>query len=249
MSDSDPNASSQASGEDDPRIPTRPLFGFILVLMPIVGVFLVTIAYVVMWSLGLAGRSAQGEEVTWRFSGCEAALPLLEARLDDVGLSATWTSTSGGYTVTTQLTGDETVDEGLPAMLTTPADLEIRAGDQVLATSADVTDASVRMDIFMVPFVLLKVDEDAAERIKVHVRQDPEGKMAFHVDGRKIGWQSNANPVAIGELEVNLELEGDEKDRMQAVASWSVTLDHGPLPCSVTFRGETVPVGRARDPS
>lgn len=240
MSDSDPTPPSPVSGDDDPRIPTRPLLGLGLVMLPVVGVILVAIAYVVTWGFGLAGRQAAGETVTWRFSGCEAAQVVLEARLADVGLDAEWEAIAGGYTVTTQLTGDATVDESLPATLTTPAVLEVRAGSEVLATTADVIDASVRMDVFMVPYVLLSVDEDAAERVKQYVRSDPEGRMTFHVDGQPIGWQSSSNPVSIGELEINLVLEGDERARMQAVASWSVILDHAPLPCDVTFRGETV---------
>jgi len=248
MSDSDPSPPPGVSGDDDPRIPTRPLWGILLVLIPIVGVIAVAIAYAVTWGFGMAGRAARGETVTWRFSGCEAARPLLEDRLADVGLDGTWASAANGYTVTTRLTGDESVDQSLPATLTTPAALEVRGGDEVLATSEDVTDASVRMDLFMVPSVLLSLDPPAAERVKEHVRAVPDGKMTFHVDGERIGWQSNTNPVAVGELEINLDLEGDEQARMRAVASWSVILDHGPLPCPVAFRGETVPGARAPAP-
>ncbi len=245
MSDSD--SSPPDGGESpDPRHPTRPLLGMALVLMPVLGVIVVTLAYVVTFGFGVAGRQARGSEITWRFSGCPEARPLLEARLADVGLQADWSDERGGFLVTTQLTGDPAVDAGLPATLTTPGDLEIRAGRTVLGTTDDVTDASVRMDLFMVPYVLLSLDDDAAQRVKENVRADPQGKMTFHVDGEKIGWQSNTNPVSVGKLEVNLEMDGDERARMHAVASWSVVLDHAPLPCRVTFEGEVAPAGGSR---
>lgn len=234
----DPDDGSIPPG-DDPRIPTRPLWGFALVLAPVVGVFLVGLAYVVIGSLGLAGRSAQGAAVTWRFDGCHDARPFLEARLADVGLPAEWSDAPGGYAVKTQLTGDEAVDRALPETLVRRSKLEVYGGDAVLLDSADVTEASVRMDVFMVPYVLLSLDEGAAQRVKQHVRADPEGRLSFVVDGRTIGWQSNRNPVEVGSLEINLELDGDEQARMQAAAEWSVVLDHGPLPCTVNFRGET----------
>ncbi|MEN0066780.1 MAG: hypothetical protein AAGA48_31905 [Myxococcota bacterium] len=239
MSTSDPSSSPGWLDPDDPRLPSRPLWGIALALLPVIGVFLVVVAYAVIVGLGTSARSLEGAEVTWRFEGCEAAQPLLEARLDEVGLPATWTAVDGGYTVKTQLTGNPVVDDTLPGTLTTPAALEVRAGDEVLATSADVVDAGPRADIFMVPYVLLRLDDDAGERIKNHVRSDPKGRMTFHVDGKSIGWQSNTNPVSVGELEINLTLEGDEEARMHAVAAWSVTLDHGPLPCPVTFAGPT----------
>lgn len=225
----------------DPRIPTRPLWGFVLVLLPIIGIVLVVSAYVVIVGMGITGRSAQGDEVTWHFTGCEAAQPMIEARLDDIGLPSTWTTGPGTYTVTTRLTGDGTVDRSLPVTLTTPGALEVRGGSLVLASSEDVTYAGVRMDVFMVPSVLLRLDADGADRVKQYVRSEPEGRMEYYVDGQYIGWQSNTNPVSVGEVEINLEMDGDERARMQAVASWSVILDHAPLPCAVSVRGDAPP--------
>ncbi|MEM6931601.1 MAG: hypothetical protein AAF602_32015, partial [Myxococcota bacterium] len=188
MSDSVPPPPPGPENDEDPRIPSRPLWGFALVLAPVFGVIVVTIAYVVTFGFGMAGRGAAGSEVTWRFSGCEEAQPLLEARLDDIGLPATWTAEPGGFVVTTQLTGDAEVDESLPDTLTTPGDLQIRGTREVLATTEDVTEASVRLDLFMVPSVLLALDDAAAQRVKDNVRAEPEGRMTFHVDGRLIGW-------------------------------------------------------------
>lgn len=218
---------------DDPRLPSRPLWGIAILALPIVGILALFIAYAVMWSLGLAGRSASGEVVEVRFKGCPEARPLLEARLTDMGLQGTWSNTPDGYMATFVPTGDPDVDGSLPATLSAPAALEVRGGDEVLATNRDLADASVRMDLFMVSYVLLELEPDAAERVKAFIRAEPHGKIRFHVDGVDIGWQSNTNPVAVGDLEINPDIN-DELERMRAVAAWSVTLDHAPLPCPVT---------------
>ena len=217
---------------DDPRIPSRPLWGLAILTLPILGIFVMFIAYGVMWGLGLSGRQAAGEPVTLTFEGCPEARPLLEARLADMGLSGEWTSTASQIQVTAALTGDPEVDANIPDTLASPGALEIRADGEVVATNANVTEASVRMDLFMVPYVLLHLDPPAADRVRDFVRADPEGKVRFWVDGQEIGWQSNSNPVAKGDLEINPAIP-DELERMHAVAAWSVTLDHGPLPCTV----------------
>ncbi|MBX2797264.1 MAG: hypothetical protein KTR31_06350 [Myxococcales bacterium] len=221
---------------DDPRIPARPLWGLVILSLPVFGVIAVFIAYGIMWSLGLSGRAASGEPVELAFEGCAEARALLEARLQDMGLSeGEWSDTVGGFAVRTPLMGDPDVDGTVPDTLAMPGALEIRGGDEVLATNVDLSDATVRLDIFMVPYVLLRLHEDAAKRVRDHMRSDPRGQLRFWVDGVDVGWQSNSNPVALGELELspNASEDVDEQDRMQQVAAWSVVLDHAPLPCDV----------------
>ena len=106
-----------------------------------------------------------------------------------------------------------------------------------MASEADVSDASVRMDLFMVPYLLLRLEDAAAQRIKAHVRAHPQGKLRFEIDGQDVGWQSNQNPVAVGELEMSPDLPSltEEAARMHAVAAWSITVDH-PLPCPVQLQ-------------
>lgn len=221
---------------DDPRLQGRPLWGLAILSLPIFGVIAVSLAYVVMWSLGLSGRSASGAQAEIVFEGCADARAPIEARIADMGLSPTsWREVPGGFAVQTQLTGDPEVDARLPETLTLPGALQIRAGDQILATHEDLTDASVRLDLFMVSYVLLRLRDEAAQRIKRHVRAEPMGKLWLWVDGQRVAWQANQNPVAVGELELSPEIS-DEQERMYAVAAWAVVLDHGPLPCPVVAR-------------
>lgn len=228
---------------DDPRLQGRPLWGLVILSLPIFGVIAVFIAYVVMWSMGLSGRAARGAPAEIVFEGCAEARAPIEARVADMGLSPTdWRDVPGGFALETRLTGDPAVDQALPTTLTTPGALEVRGGAQILATNDDLTDASVRLDLFMVSYVLLRLDDEAAQRVKQHVRAEPGGKLWFWVDGHRVGWQSNQNPVAVGELELSPEIS-DEQERMRAVAAWSVVLDHGPLPCPVTARLAPDPAG------
>lgn len=220
---------------DDPRLPKRGLVGLLILSLPILGVLVMFVAYGIMWSLGTAGRGPEGESVVLGFRGCHEAQPLLEARLEDMGIPGSWTKTPDGFEVRATLTGESEVDEAIPQVLSTPARLEIRGGDQVLATNADLKEATVRMDLFMVPYVLLRLRDDAAERVRARAKEDPGGKLWFFVDGEEIGWQSNQNPVGRGDLEINVH-QSDEEQRMREVAAWSVTLDHAPLPCAVVPR-------------
>lgn len=218
---------------DDPRLQGRPLIGLLILALPILGVFVVMIAYVVMWGLGTSGRSASGEVAQLRFEACAEARAPIEARLADMGLTiASGSDTDTGFTLSVRLTGDAAVDAALPAVLSSPGALEVRGDRTILATNDDLTDASVRLDLFMVSYVLLRLEESAAQRIKRHVRADPSGRLELWIDGESAGWQSNQNPVAIGELEFSPEIS-DEQARMRAVAAWAVVLDHGPLPCPV----------------
>ncbi len=222
---------------DDPRLKQRPIWGLLILILPIVGVLVVFALYAGMWAIGISGRAASGPRATLTFDGCPQARPLLEARLADMGLDdAAWTDTPGGFAVEVSLTGDPDVDARIPRTLAMPGALEIRGGDEALATNIDVVEASVRLDLLMVPSVLVKVGPEAAARVKEHVRANPGGQLRFLVDGVDVGGQSNLEPVAVGDLELapdGYDVSLD-RERMHAVAAWSVVLDHGPLPCAVS---------------
>lgn len=222
---------------DDPRLKQRPIWGLVILTLPIVGIVLVFLLYGAMWALGMSGRAARGPRAELAFDACAEARPLLEARVADMGLADTrWRDTPGGFAVELTLTGDPEVDARLPDTLAMPGALEVLGEGEVLATSADITDAGVRLDLLMVPSVLLKLRDEAAQRVKDHVRAHPGGELRFRVDGVDVGGQSNLEPVAVGDLELAPDGFDTSKDRelMHTVAAWSVVLDHAPLPCEVT---------------
>lgn len=216
----------------DPRLPTRPLWAFVLLALPVVGVVFVAIAYTGMWSLGVRGRDPEGQTVELAFTGCPEARPAVEARILDMGLPVLASAASDGtWTVRTTLPADPRAAGQIPATLAAPGRLVVRAEQQVVATSEDVLDASVRLDLMMSPRTLLKLGPAAADRVETYVRSTPIGALVFEVDGQRVGSHANANPVAKGELEIDPPLGG--RERWDATAAWSVILDH-PLPCAPT---------------
>lgn len=222
---------------EDPRLKQRPIWGLLILALPVVGVAVTFVLYAGMLWLGLSGRGASGDPIVLAFDACPEARPLLAARLQDMGLTdAAFEAQGDGVMITLTPTGDAEVDAQLPETLAMPGALQIRGGDLLLGTNADLIDATVRLDLMMTPSVLLRLKPPAAERLKDHVRSDPGGQLRFLVDGVQIGTQSNRNSVAVGELEIaSLDHPGD-RALMRAVAAWSVVLDHGPLPCAVQPR-------------
>jgi hypothetical protein len=224
--------------EADPRLRMRPIGGLLLLAGAMGAVFATFAAYgVLLWS-GLAGRPATGPPVQLTFRGCPEAIPIVEARLADMGLAATVAPTDEGFTVSATLPADPTVAASVPGTLARPGRVEILSGDTVLATNADVAEAEPRLDLRMASYALVRFKPDAVPRIVAAVRADPAGHLVLRLDGADVGTQPNADPIAKGELEFAPRTD-DDAVRMRAIAEWAVVVDHGPLPCGV----ELVPSG------
>jgi hypothetical protein len=216
----------------DPRLQGRPLWGLLILALPIVGVAFTFVAYAIMVGMGVRGRAPTGEQVSLAFAGCPEAAAVVGDRMRDMGLEGRPIEVPGGFGFEVVLPSDPDVASRIPATLSAPGRLEILGEGTVLATNADVVDASVRMDLMMVPSTLLQVGPEAAERIVGNVRAHPEGRLEFVIDGAAIGTQSNRNPVGRGEVEIAPPgLDGEA--RFHAVAEWSIIVDH-PLPCEIT---------------
>jgi preprotein translocase subunit SecD len=220
---------------EDPRIrQARPGWALFILAAPLVLFAIVVVGYSALVGAGLRGRTATGERTTLTFRSCPEARPFLEARVADVGLAdATFEALPDGLALTATLPGDPEVAEALPATLATPGVLEVRDGQTVLATNDDIVDASVRLDLFMIPSTLLRLTPEAGQRLSDWTRDHQDGMLTFVLDGRTIGHQTATNPVATGELEIATD-DLPDRQRMHATAAWGVVLDHGPLPCAVT---------------
>ena len=233
---------------NDPRIPSRPLWGLAILALPLIGLVVVATAYVGMFVLGTRGRPASGEEVALWYElspSCPAAgekassvaARVLEARLADMGLKATALPAPAGgaaFGFSVVMPADAAVAATIPVTLARPGLARLVGGDQLLADNTDIADASIRMDLLMQPSLLLKLDPDAAERVRDHVRAHPQGKMTLWVDEVAVASQRNDRPVQVGEVELTPDDEAmDEKARWSALAELSITVDH-PLSCGLT---------------
>lgn len=221
---------------DDPRIAqARPGWALAILSAPIFVALAVVLLYVGMWSMGLAGREAAGAERALQVEACPEGVVALRDRLTDMGLPAEVAPTPTGARLTTRATGRPEVDQRLTTVLSAPGRFELRGGDVVLATSEDVAEASSRLDGMMDPWLLVRLREDAAERVKQHVRADPRGRLHFAVDGVEVAMQPNTRDVTVGEVEGIPLADMDRAERFHRVAEWAVLVDH-PLPCAVEIQ-------------
>lgn len=236
---------------NDPRIPSRPLWGLAILALPLIGLVVVATAYLGMFVLGTRGRPASGEEVALWYevpadcggadAGAEAvtsfvAAEVVEARLGDMGLKATALPAPAGapaFGFSVAMPADAAVAATIPSTLARPGLARLMGGEQLLADNSDIADASIRMDLLMQPSLLLRLDPDAAERVRSFVRGDPQGKITLLVDGEAVASQRNDRPVQVGEVELTPDDEAmDEQARWAALAELSVTVDH-PLACAL----------------
>jgi hypothetical protein len=215
---------------DDPRLRMRPLVGLAILVVPIVGVVATFVAYAVLVSAGLTGRQARGEEIEIRFLACEEAIAPIVGRLADMGLDAKTRPVPGGFVLKVAPPEDAEVARSIPATLVRPGKMEVWSATEPLATNADVVAAEPRLDLRMASYVVVRLDADAAERVKNAVRADPRGFLTLRLDDVEVARQPNATPIAQGEVEFAPPTDDDE-ERMHTIAEWGVILDHGPLPC------------------
>jgi len=218
--------------EGDPRLKMRPIGGLLLLAGALGAVIATFVAYGWLWWSGMTGRPATGDAVVLTFEGCHEAIPLITERLADMGLTPTFTGHERLFSVEVVLPADPVVAASVPDTLARPGVVEVRSGDTVLATNADVMEAVPRLDLRMASFVVLRLSSGATDRVVEAVRADPTGHLSLVVDGVEVATQPNTTPIAKGEVEFAPPVDDDET-RMRTVAEWSVVLDHGPLPCKV----------------
>lgn len=210
-----------------------PRKGALLLLIPVALIPLVFLAWGGMIWFGLAGRPADGAEVDVAVTACPEARDPLVARAADMGIVPSVSPVGGGFVLRMALPSDPASADAVPAALTPPGVFEVRGGDAVLATNADVLEATVRLDLSLSPATLVRLRPDAAERVLAFVRKDPGDRISFWLDGEPVGFQINRE-VSANELEIWVQ-EGPDRERLEIAARRGVVIDH-PLPCAVDLR-------------
>lgn len=219
----------------------KPRKGAILLVIPIVAVILVGVTYIGMYAMFLQGRAADGERVTMAWSTCAEAQPVLEKRVEAMGLGdPELTFADGTLTLVATLPAEEDVAARIPGTLAMTGLLEgrrIEAPDDVLLSNTHITDAAMRQDLTLMPWTVLTLTDAGVERLKSAVVDQRDGKVRYTLDGVEIGVVSNLKGPT---REVELTPDGPtERDRMHAAAERTIVLGSGPLPCPLTALGPT----------
>ncbi len=216
---------------------SRPGWALVILAAPIALFVVVVVLYVGMVSLGLQGRAAEGAPIELVVETCPEALPVLEARLADVGLPfEAHEEGSGRYRVLTTGTGRVDVDEALPAALLAPGRFALTFEGRELIDNDGVDEATYRLDGMMDMWLLLDLDDAATDAVTEAVRSSKPGdRLDFLVDGAMVAMQPTHRSVQRGEVEGIPVDEMDQKTRMRRIAEWSMQIDH-PLPCEAEAR-------------
>lgn len=216
---------------------SRPGWALVILAAPVALFIAVVVLYVGMVSLGLQGRAAEGAPIEVVVETCPEALPVLEARLADVGLPFEAREEGGGrYRVLTTGTGRADVDEALPSALLAPGRFALTYEGRELIDNDGVDEATYRLDGMMDMWLLLDLDDEATDTVTEAVRSSKPGdRLDFLVDGVMVAMQPTHRSVQRGEVEGIPVDEMDQKTRMRRIAEWSMQIDH-PLPCEARAR-------------
>lgn len=232
------------SEEAQQKAARRGLLGLAMLTVPIVGIVVVGISYVVLYSMGAQGRMAEGPQVRIDFEACEQARPILKARVDWMGLpDPVWADTEGAWSVTTRLPAQRPdappVEEAVPATLAAPGVLEVREGNDgaVLVDRSGVASATVEMTFLDMPRAVVELDEAHAITLRDHMMAHFGDHVSYWLDGQRVMRRDNLPAIEDGRLEIILEGEVSDLTRLDFVAATALVVQHGPLPCPVRVLG------------
>jgi hypothetical protein len=217
---------------------SRPGWALLILAAPVALFVVVVVLYTGMISLGLQGREALGPPLVLTVETCEAAAPVLKARLADIGLPGEVVADGPGrYTLSTSLTGREDVDAALPEALLQPGHFALTFEGATLLENDGVLEAIYRLDGMMDMWLLLRLNDVATEAVVAAVRSSKPGdRLEFVLDGTPVAMQPTHRSVQRGEVEGIPLAEIDQKTRMRLIAEWSMQIDH-PLPCEARAVG------------
>lgn len=214
----------------------KPRKGALVLLIPVFLVFLVLGVYIVTFVVAVQGRAADGERVTLTWSACPEAQEVIARRVEAIGLGdPVFATIDGGFTLTATLPSDPQVAMGIPATLTEPGVLQAMAGDTVIFDNSDILSGSIRQDLTLIPWTVLRIDDDAVQRLGEAVMAERRGEVDYVLDGRKIARVSNLKGYG-PEVEFTAEDASTDLERMMKTARRTVVIGSGPLPCPVQQR-------------
>jgi len=188
-----------------------------------------------LFLLGHLGGRPAGTRLSIRFTtSCGTqALPVLQARAERIGLGTPeWTTDPQGIGLVATMPGLDDDATAIPALLARRGLLEVRHGDTVLATQADLTKPTLELDPAGMPYDQLTFQPEVGEALTQAVAGDPKGELVFVLDGEELARRPNSIQVEGYQLKV-IAGEGKTRLRMRRATDRVILLGTGPLPCEV----------------
>lgn len=195
---------------------------------------------------GYVGRDATGERLTVVFeTGCgEAWRPIIQQRVDTIGLVEPALTVEGDrLTLTAQFPGLEDDATAIPALLIKPGELGVFVEGDVeweptgesLASTADVTDARLTLDIRARSVVEITLEKEARARVHEAIRAGP---VLYVIDGEVVERYVDKRGMKAMHIDVFPERETLEEE-IRVATDLSIIMQHGPAPCEATVASVT----------
>lgn len=208
-------------------------------VVPIAFALLLGVNVVALAVLGRMGGQAEGDrvQITWQAPCAAQALPVMQERGTSLGLGdPRWSVQGERITLVATLPGLEDDRQSVPALLGRPGLLQVKLGDQVLATHLDLDRARLELDDSGMPMTQLTLQPEVGERVAQAVELAPEGELLFLLDGEELARRPNSIKVLDHQLKV-IPGEGTTRVRMKRATDRAILLDHGALDCTPQLLG------------
>lgn len=235
----DPNAPVSNYSTDG-----RPRTGCIFVIIPVGFAGAILVAYLVLFGFGSMGFDARGDRVRMAYDTCPDARPLIEARVDMMGLGEARTFEDGGHWVVEATLPATPAADTIPATLARRGDFAIRAGDAVsdpvVIDHGVVDKAAFSLKEMGNPLVVVTLNQEGHETLEAHMEAHNDGQISMWVDTERVVVRPNDPPFR--RTQIDIRAEGpDGQDNMRRAVDWAMLMTHGPLPCEAELVGvETV---------
>jgi len=204
---------------------------------PLITASILMLATLILAILAWRGGTADGERLQIELAGTcgEAALPILVARMEEMGLGQPHASISphGVSLVATMPGSADDEASHIPSLLARQGHLRAGAEAAPIFTHEGIELAQIRLDESGLPYIWLELSPPAITALEAKAAADPDGTMPLVLDGVEAPARPFNKPVNDGGIRL-LPGEGVTRSRMRIAADQAIVLTHGPLPCALS---------------
>ncbi|MFK7930394.1 MAG: hypothetical protein AB8H79_19555 [Myxococcota bacterium] len=211
-------------------------------MLPVVLAVLIFGAYIVLFGVGSMGSAAAGDRVQIDFDTCADARPLIEGRVEQMGLGdPVWSEHDGGLRLVATLPATAAAPH-IPATLARTGNLQVRAGltatDPIILGPEHITKAELSLKELGNPLVEVSMNLDGKSTLESHMEDHIDGQISVWIDAEKVFERENDPPFRNSKMD--LRAQGDDGvDNLRRAADWGMVMTHGPLPCEAKVASTT----------
>ena len=220
---------------DEERIP-RSRVGCLMLMLPVGASLFIIAMYIAMIVIGALGSTPTGDRVRIAFATCADAMPLIEARVDAMGLGEpAFQREEGRLLVTATLPDKPDVAASIPRTLAAPGRFEIRTEDsnEVVIDPTHIVEVNLTLERLGDPLTIIRLSQEGGRILREHMEDNRGGAIVVYIDDELIVTRMNEPAVLEGVIDLRPHQETREAD-IEVAAERRVRVGFGPLPCVAT---------------